>query len=54
MKLKDLKKYDGKDVIVVSQGKHISGKLQVLERTVKIGKSEIMPGQIVSIEEISE
>jgi len=52
MKLKDLQKYDGKEVTVISQGKHITGKIQVLERTVKIGKSEMLPGQIVSIEEI--
>jgi len=54
MKLKDLKKYDGKEVIVTVHGKHISGKLKVLEHTVKIENAEIMPGQIVFIEEINE
>ena len=50
MKLKDLKKYDGKDVIVVSHGKHISGKVKVLERTVMVGNTEIMPGHIDAVE----
>jgi len=52
MKLKDLQKYDGKNVIVIFHGKHIAGKIQVLDRTVKIGKSEMLPGQIEAIEEI--
>jgi len=53
MKLKDLQKYDGKEVIAISHGKHITGKLQVLERTVVVGKKEMLPGQIDSIEDIT-
>ena len=52
-KLQDLKKYNGKGVTVISHGKHISGKLQVLERTVMVGKTEMLPGQIDSIEDIT-
>jgi len=53
MKLKDLQKYNGKEVIAISHGKHITGKLQVLERTVIVGKTEMLPGQIDSIEDIT-
>jgi len=54
MKLNDLKKYDGKIVTITVHGKHITGKIQILEHTVKIGDTEIMPGQILSIKEISK
>jgi len=51
MKLQDLQKYDGKNVVAISHGKHIQGKLQILGNTVKIGKSEMLPGQVDSVEE---
>jgi len=54
MKLNDLKKYDGKTVTVTVHGKHITGKLQILEHTVKIGDLEVLPGQILSIKEVSK
>ena len=37
----------------VSHGKHIRDKLEVLEHTVKVEKTEMLPGQIVSIEDIT-
>jgi len=51
MRIQDLKKYNGKEVIAISHGKHIRGKLEVLDHTVKVGKTEMLPGQIDSIED---